>query len=36
MKLTTEQQEMRDGKYGEGAALAIKVQIGIGECFDAP
>jgi len=36
MKLNTEQQDMRDGKYGEGAALAIKVQIGIGECFDAP
>jgi len=27
---------MRDGKMGEGAALAMKVQIGIGECFDAP
>lgn len=36
MKLTQEQQDMRDGKYGEGVALAMKVQIGIGECFDAP
>lgn len=36
MKLTKDLQEMRDGKYGDGAALALKVQIGIGECFDAP
>ena len=36
MKLTQEQQDMRDGKYGAGAALAMKVQIAIGECFDAP
>jgi len=36
MKLTQEQQDILEGKLGEGAALAIKVQIGIGECFDAP
>ncbi|MCD8078174.1 MAG: aconitase X catalytic domain-containing protein [Lachnospiraceae bacterium] len=36
MKLTTEQQEMLDGKFGEGAAYAMKIQVGIGECFDAP
>ena len=36
MKLTQEQQDMLDGKYGEGAALAMKVQVAIGECFDAP
>ena len=36
MKLNAEQQAMAEGKYGEGVALAIKVQIGIGECFNAP
>ena len=36
MQLNTHQQEMLDGKYGEGVALAMKVQVGIGECFDAP
>lgn len=36
MKLTKELQEMLDGGQGAGAALALKVQIGIGECFDAP
>lgn len=36
MQLNALQQEMLDGKHGEGTALAIKVQIGIGECFDAP
>lgn len=36
MKLTPDQQAMLDGKYGEGAALALKVQVGIGECFNAP
>ena len=35
MKLTDEQQAMLDGKYGEGAAYAMKIQVGIGECFDA-
>ena len=36
MKLTQEQQDILDGKYGEGTALAMKVQVAIGECFDAP
>lgn len=36
MKLTQEQQDMRDGKHGPGVALAMKVQYAIGECFDAP
>ncbi|MBQ2323506.1 MAG: DUF521 domain-containing protein, partial [Oscillospiraceae bacterium] len=36
MILTDEQKAMLDGKYGEGAAYAMKIQVGIGECFDAP
>ena len=36
MILNSFQQDMLEGKYGAGAALAMKVQIGIGECFDAP
>ena len=36
MILNDEQQAMLDGKYGEGAAYAMKIQVGIGECFDAP
>lgn len=36
MFLTQEQQDMRDGKYGQGVAYAMKIQIAIGECFDAP
>ncbi|SDJ92129.1 aconitase X catalytic domain-containing protein [Natronincola ferrireducens] len=35
MKLTNEQQDMLDGKYGEGAAIAMKIQVAIGESFDA-
>lgn len=35
MKLTKEQQDMLDGKYGEGTALAMKIQVAIGESFDA-
>ena len=35
MKLNEDQQAMLDGKYGEGAAYAMKIQVGIGECFDA-
>lgn len=35
MKLTDEQQAMLDGHFGEGAAYAMKIQVGIGECFDA-
>lgn len=36
MKLTAVQEDMLNGKYGEGVALALKVQVGIGECFDSP
>ena len=36
MILTQDQQAMLDGKFGEGAAYAMKIQVGIGECFDAP
>ncbi len=36
MILNDEQKAMLDGKFGEGAAYAMKIQVGIGECFDAP
>lgn len=36
MKLTNEEQDMLDGKYGEGAAMAMEIQTAIGETFDAP
>ena len=36
MILTDDQKAMLEGKYGEGAAYAMKIQVGIGECFDAP
>ena len=36
MILTDEQKAMLEGRYGEGAAYAMKIQVGIGECFDAP
>lgn len=35
MRLTQEQQDMLDGKYGKGTAYAMKIQVAIGECFDA-
>ena len=35
MELTTYEQDMLAGKYGEGNALAMKIQVGIGETFDA-
>lgn len=35
MILTDEQKAMLDGRYGEGVAYAMKIQVGIGECFDA-
>ena len=34
MKLTQEQQDMLDGKYGKGTAYAMKIQVAIGESFD--
>ncbi len=36
MKLTREQQDMLDGKYGRGTAYAMKIETAIGESFDAP
>lgn len=36
MILTDDEKAMRDGKYGQGAAYAMKIQIAIGEAFDAP
>lgn len=35
MKLTKEQQDMLAGKYGKGTAYAMKIQVAIGESFDA-
>ena len=35
MKLNKDQQDFLDGKYGEGAKLAMKVQVAIGESFGA-
>ncbi|MFD2616433.1 aconitase X catalytic domain-containing protein [Terrilactibacillus laevilacticus] len=35
MYLTDEQKRMLDGEYGEGTALAMRVQVGIGEAFGA-
>ena len=35
MKLTQDQKELLNGKYGEGAAIAMKIQIAIGESFEA-
>lgn len=35
MKLTQDQQDLLDGKFGEGAKLAMKVQVAIGESFGA-
>ena len=31
MKLTKDQQELLDGKFGEGAQLAMKIQVAIGD-----
>lgn len=36
MILTQEQQDMLNGKYGKGVAYAMKIQVAIGESFDAP
>lgn len=35
MYLTPHQQDMLDGKHGEGTALAMRIQVAIGETFDA-
>ncbi len=36
MKLTSIQQEMLDGEYGAGTQLAMKVQVAVGEAYEAP
>lgn len=36
MILNREQQAMLDGEYGEGSSYAIKIQLALGEAFDAP
>ena len=36
MKLTNYEQDVLTGKYGEGAAMAMEIQVAIGETFDAP
>nr|WP_279233452.1 aconitase X catalytic domain-containing protein [Desulfofundulus thermobenzoicus] len=33
--MTSVEREMLDGKYGEGVALAMRVQVALGEAFDA-
>ena len=35
MKLTDYEQQMLDGRHGEGAAMAMDIQVAIGETFDA-
>jgi cis-L-3-hydroxyproline dehydratase len=35
MELTSTEKDMLSGKYGEAVAFAMKIQIGIGEAFDA-
>lgn len=35
MQLTDFEQEMLNGKYGKGTAYAMKIQVAIGESFDA-
>jgi hypothetical protein len=35
MQLTQEQQDMINGVYGEGTAIAMKIQVAIGESFNA-
>lgn len=36
MELTREEQRMLDGAYGPGTALAMKIQVAVGEAFGAP
>lgn len=35
MILSAEQQAMADGKYGKGTAMAMEIQIAVGEGFEA-
>lgn len=36
MNLTQEEKDMLSGKYGKGTAIAMKIQVAIGEVFNAP
>ena len=36
MILNDDQKAMLDGKFGDGAAYAMKIQFALGEAFDAP
>ena len=36
MELTAYQQQLLDGVYGKGKAMAMGIQVGVGKCFDAP
>lgn len=36
MRLTDEEQAMLRGEYGEGVKLAMKIQVAVGEAYDAP
>ena len=35
MKLTTEEKEMLDGKYGDGVQKAMELLVAVGDCYDA-
>ncbi|MFX3617435.1 MAG: aconitase X catalytic domain-containing protein [Sporolactobacillus sp.] len=35
MELTQEEQEMLDGQFGEGAKIAMKIQVALGDVFNA-
>ncbi|WZL72843.1 aconitase X catalytic domain-containing protein [Clostridiaceae bacterium 35-E11] len=35
MKLTSHEKDMLNGKYGEGIAMAMEIQVALGETFDA-
>jgi predicted aconitase len=35
MQLTSHEQDILNGKYGEGMAMAMEIQMAIGETFDA-
>lgn len=35
MKLTNDQKDILNGKYGEGMAKALEIQVGVGNAFDA-
>ena len=36
MKLTVQEQAMLDGDFGAGVQLAMKIQVAVGEAYDAP